>query len=98
MHPKGHNLTMLPAMQKKAKITKNLISRQQSLRGRLLTMLSVILLFTLLMIELSVSGFVTQTEQVAWKGRQGEAARNAADTVAAFVQRVNTTLTVIAVL
>ncbi len=74
------------------------IKRPQSLRWRLLTLLGAILLFTLLMIGLGVSGFVSQTEQVAWLGRQSEASRNAADTVAGFVRRVNTVLTAISLL
>src|SRR5438046_517989 len=74
------------------------ISRRQSLRWRLLTLLGSTLLCTLLMIGVGVSSFVSQTEQVAWRGRQGEASRNAADTVAAFVQRINTTLTAISLL
>ncbi len=76
----------------------NSISRQQSLRWRLLNWLGAILLFTLLMIGLGVSGFVSQTEQTAWEGRQGEASRNAAAAVADFVQRINTTLIAISLL
>ncbi|CAN5540911.1 hypothetical protein BH10CHL1_BH10CHL1_18600 [soil metagenome] len=72
--------------------------RQHTLRWRLLSLLGTILLFTLLMIGLGVSGFVAQTEQVAWEGRQGEAVRNATITVVAFVQRVSSTLTAISLL
>src|SRR5438876_799175 len=87
-----------PFLLTKEKDAGSLISRPQSLRWRLLTLLSTILLFTLLMIGLGVSSLVSQTEQVAWRGRQGEASRNAADSVAAFVQRINTTLTAISLL
>ena len=67
----------------------------QSLRGRILSLLAGILLFTLLIISVGVSSFVTQTEQVAWRGRQGEAARNAADSVLTFLQRAKETITLI---
>ncbi len=92
------NLINAAAFPTQARGNSSLIGRRQSLRWRLLQWLGVILLFTLLIIGLGVSGFVSQTEQTAWEGRQGEASRNAAAAVAAFVQRVNTTLNAIGLL
>ncbi|MFN8486491.1 MAG: histidine kinase dimerization/phosphoacceptor domain -containing protein [Caldilineaceae bacterium] len=98
MHAEEQRATELPGKPTEKKFTYQPLRRPQSLRWRLLTLLGAILLFTLLMIGLGVSGFVSQTEQVAWLGRQSEASRNAADTVAAFVRRVNTVLTAISLL
>jgi len=72
--------------------------RPQSLRRRLLTLLGVVLLVTLLVIGAGVSYFVFLTEQKAWQGRQGEAARNAVETVAAFIQHLEDSLTLVSLL
>ena len=72
--------------------------RPQSLRRRLLTLLGVALLVTLLIIGAGVSYFVFLTEQKAWQGRQEEAARNAVETVAAFIQHLEDSLTLVSLL
>ncbi len=72
--------------------------RPQSLRRRLLALLGVVLLVTLLIIGAGVSYFVFLTEQKAWQGRQGEAARNAVETVAAFIQHLEDSLTLVSLL
>lgn len=64
----------------------------QSLKRRLLALLGFVLFVSLLVIATSVLYFVNRTEQAAWQGRQSEAARNAGQTVSAFVQRVEDTL------
>jgi signal transduction histidine kinase len=73
-------------------------SRSQSMRGRLLVLLGGMLLVTLLVIGTSVFYFISQNEQDAWQGRQGEAARHAAEIVAAFIQRTQVALTLVGLL
>ena len=53
-----------------------------------MSLLGVALFSTLVIFSLSVFYFVNRTESEAWRGRQGEAARNAAGTVSGFIQRV----------
>lgn len=62
-----------------------------------MSLVSGALLFTLIIFSLSVFYFVNRTESEAWRGRQGEAARNAAGTVGGFIQRVQDALLVISI-
>ncbi len=66
--------------------------RPHGLRRRLMSFLGVVWLFMLMLIGAGVVSFVYRTEVAAWRGRQGEAARNAAGTVAAFIQRADDAL------
>jgi two-component system sensor kinase FixL len=70
-------------------------SRPPSLRRRLLILLGMVLLATLLIIGTGVYYFVFLTEQEAWQGRQGEAARNAVGIVAAFTEHLEDSLTMV---
>jgi signal transduction histidine kinase len=56
------------------------------------------LLVTLVVIASSVFLFILQNEQQTWQGRQGEAARHAAETVTTFIQRMGDTLTLVSLL
>jgi PAS domain S-box-containing protein len=69
-----------------------------TLRVRLMTLLGAIMLSILFVAGISVIGFTWRVEQAAWRDRQGEAARHAAQTVAAFIQRVEDTLILTALL
>lgn len=60
----------------------------RSLRWRLPAFLGAMFLVTLLVLGVSVYWFVSQNEQLTWQGRQQEAARYAAETVAVFIHRV----------
>ena len=60
-----------------------------------MSLLGVALLSTLIIFSLSVFYFVSRTESAAWRGRQSEAARNAAGTVGGFIQRVRDALSVV---
>jgi len=62
-----------------------------------MSLVSGALLFTLVIFSLSVFYFVNRVESAAWRGRQGEAARNAAGTVSGFIQRVQDALVVISI-
>ncbi len=66
-----------------------------SLRWRLLALLGGMFLITLLAIGTGVFYFISQNEQHAWQGRQGEAARHAGDTVVVFVQRMEDTMSLV---
>src|SRR3954471_1943465 len=79
-------------------VEKRFSTRTQRLKRRLLVLLGAVLLVTLFIIALSVLFFVNRTEQAAWQGRQSEAARNAGQTVSAFVNRVEDTLMMLSVL
>jgi len=61
-------------------------------------LLGAVLLVTLLIIGAGVSYFVFLTEQEAWQGRQGEAARYAVETVEAFIQNLEDSLTMVSLL
>lgn len=65
---------------------------RRSIRWRLVSLLTLVWLAALLLIWLSVNYFIYRTEAAAWRGRQGEAARNAAGAVSAFIQRAHTSL------
>ena len=69
-----------------------------SLGGQIMSILGIALVFTMLIFSLSVFYFVNRTETSAWQGRQSEAARNAAETVGGFIQRVQNALQVVGVL
>jgi len=73
----------------------HLIKRRYSLRWRLLALLAGMLLITLIIIGASVYYFILQNERRSWEGRQGEAARFAAETVAAFIQRTREKLVMV---
>jgi signal transduction histidine kinase len=68
---------------------------RKSLRWRLLILLGGMMLVTLLVIGTSVFYFIFQTEQRTWRGRQMEAARFAAETVATFIQHTRSTLAIV---
>ncbi len=84
--------------QKSSSLSLSRSSRRQNLRWRLLALLGAVLLITLLIIGAGVSYFVFLTEQEAWQGRQGEAARNAVETVEAFIQDLEDSLTMVSLL
>jgi PAS domain S-box-containing protein len=69
-----------------------------SLRRRLMSYLGVIGLVTVLILGVGSYLFVHGTETAAWRGRQGEAARAAAQTVVGFLQRSTDSLTFIGLL
>jgi hypothetical protein len=56
------------------------------------------LLITLVIIGASVYYFILENEHRSWQGRQGEAARFAAETVAAFIQRTQDKLVTVSLL
>jgi PAS domain S-box-containing protein len=56
------------------------------------------LLVTLLVIGTSVFYFILEKEDRTWQGRKGEAARFAAETVAAFIQRIQEDLVFVSLL
>jgi hypothetical protein len=58
-----------------------------SLRRQLLVVFGIALLIVLLASVLGVAYLVNRTEQEGWRGRQKEAARRAAETVGAFLER-----------
>jgi GAF domain-containing protein len=66
-----------------------------SLRWRLIALLGGILLITLFVIGASVFLFISASEQQAWQGRQGEAARYAGERVAAFMRLVQDSLSLV---
>ncbi|MEW5961052.1 MAG: cache domain-containing protein, partial [Chloroflexota bacterium] len=69
-----------------------------SLRWRLTSFLSLVLLITLVLIGSGVVSFVHRTEVAAWRGRQSEAARNAAHTVGDFIRRAADSLSLLGLL
>jgi len=68
---------------------------RSSLGGKVMSILETALLFTMLVFSLSVFYFVNQAESQAWRGRQSEAARNAAGTVSAFIQRARDSMLIV---
>ncbi|MBA3530989.1 MAG: hypothetical protein H0T73_03590, partial [Ardenticatenales bacterium] len=72
--------------------------RLHTLRGQLLGLISLVLLFTLLVIGTGVSYFVFRTEREAWQGRQLEASRHAASTFEEFFQLIQEWLDVVGTL
>ena len=70
----------------------DLSTRLQSVRWRLTMILGIAAAVSLLLIGLSVILFVQMTEVEAWTGRQSEAARSAANTVATFINRADDNL------
>ena len=66
-----------------------------SLRWRLTILLGFILLCTLLVIGFSVAAFVRRAEADSWRGRQGEATRNAVQSVSNLVERADLALQLI---
>ena len=62
-----------------------------------MSLVSGALFFTLIIFSLSVFYFVNRVESAAWRGRQSEAAQNAAATVSGFILRVQDALTVISI-
>jgi len=74
------------------------LKRRHSLRWRLLALLAGMLLITLIIIGASVYFFILENERRSWEGRQGEAARFAAETVAAFIQRTQDKLVTVSLL
>ncbi len=63
-----------------------------------MSFLGVLMTIALIVIAIGVSGSVTQIESEAWRGRQREAARNAARTVATFFQRAEDFLSLVSLL
>ncbi len=74
------------------------INPRHSLRRRLRILLGGVALITFLLIGAGAYLFVFRTEQVAWQGRQREAAQNAGQTVTAFINRIEDSLTLVGVL
>lgn len=69
--------------------------RKYSLRRYVRTLLSVIMLIIFLLFGTSITLFTYRSEELAWRGRQGEASRNAAQVVSSFLQRANDTLSLL---
>ena len=69
--------------------------RWRSLRPPVMAWLGTVSLLTLLVIEVSVGLIVNSAEQKSWRGRQGEAAQNAAQTVGNFIRRAEDTLALV---
>ena len=69
----------------------------KSLGGRVISLLGLALLSTLVIFSLSVFYFVYRTENESWRGRQAEAAENAAGKVSGFFQRLVDGLTVLSI-
>ncbi|MSP12225.1 MAG: PAS domain S-box protein [Chloroflexi bacterium] len=69
-----------------------------SLGRQVMTLLGLALLLVLIGFTASATYFVHVTEEIAWQGRQGEAARNAAGTMAAVISRARDTLGIVALL
>ncbi len=80
-----------------AKITSQ-ANPKRYLRRRLLILLTGMILVTLLVIGSSVFYFISQNEQRTWQGRQGEAARHAAETVDTFLLNTEQTLNLVGLL
>ncbi|MCL4294917.1 MAG: PAS domain-containing protein [Anaerolineae bacterium] len=76
----------------------HLFGSPHNLRWRLTSFLGLVLLVTLLGIGAGVVTFVHNTEVTAWRGRQSEAARNAANTVGAFIRRATDALSLLGLL
>jgi len=68
-----------------------------SLGGKIMSILGAALLSSMVLFALSVFYFTYRTESEAWRGRQAEAARNAAGTIGGFIQRVEDTLTILGI-
>jgi diguanylate cyclase (GGDEF)-like protein/PAS domain S-box-containing protein len=62
-----------------------------------MSLLGFALLASMFIFALSVFYFVNRTESESWRGRQAEAARNAAGTVNSFIRRVEDSLTVLGI-
>lgn len=77
---------------------RNILGYPHSLRWRLTSFLALVLLVTLMAIGAGVVIFVHSTEVAAWRGRQSEAARNAANTVSGFIHRASDTLSLLGLL
>ncbi len=69
------------------------IARPRSLQRRLMTTLGATLLFTLLSVGLAMYFFISRNEEQTWRERQQEAALYAGNTVGAFMQRAQDSLT-----
>lgn len=69
-----------------------------SLRSRIRILIVIVLAVALMVLAGAILRFVYVTEQAAWRGRQSEAAANAATTVAAFMSRVEDSLGVAALM
>jgi PAS domain S-box-containing protein len=70
---------------------------RHSLGGKVMSILGLALLSSMILFALSVFYFTYCTESEAWLGRQSEAARSAASTVSAFIQRVEDSLTILSI-
>jgi diguanylate cyclase (GGDEF)-like protein/PAS domain S-box-containing protein len=68
-----------------------------SLGGKVMSILAFALLASMFIFALSVFYFVNRTESEAWRGRQSEAARNAAGTMSNFIQRVEDSLIILGI-
>lgn len=69
-----------------------------SIGGRVMSILGVSLLVTLLSFLAIVFVFVYRTEETAWRGRQAEAARNAAGTVSSFIERIKSSMSLMSIM
>lgn len=78
-------------------VKKDRLFQSNSLGQQVMFLLSIALLSTLIIFSLSVFYFVNRTENEAWRGRQSEAARNAAGTVSSFIQRVDDSLLILSI-
>ncbi len=67
----------------------------RGMRASLLSLLALVSLFAVLSVALSVYAFTYRAEQEFWRGRQGEAARNAALQVASIFRHADDSLTLV---
>jgi signal transduction histidine kinase len=87
---------MIERIFKPGRFWPTLVHDLNTVRGRLIVLLGIVLLSALLLTGIGVLTFIYRTETLAWRGRQSEAARNAALRVAAFIQRANDALDLVA--
>ena len=66
-----------------------------TLRWQLFVITALLLLMSLLALSIGIASFVYRTEVLAWRGRQGDAARSAASQAADFIDRTENVLTIV---
>lgn len=70
----------------------------RTLRGRLMALLAGSVTLMILLIAFSINIFVSDAESLSWRGRQGEAARNASQMVESFLNGIEDVLQLISYL
>ena len=79
-------------------VHKNKKQFTQSLRRRLLTLFTIGLILTFLVIGLATYLLISRAENDSWLGRRNDAALNATETIAAFMERTTNSLALVAIL